>query len=279
MNDPILERLVIALRPIEEVAALALGGSRARGTAGPRSDYDVGLYYHGCAPFDLERLQAAIAPLLDDPVRGKLTPPGGWGPWINGGGWLSVSGQKVDLIYRDLTQVGSIIAGCKVGRISMDYQPGHPHGFCSAIYMGEIALCRPLFDRRDAIAELKSQVWPFPAALREALINRFHWEVLFSIENADVAINRDEQTHIAGCVYRALCCIAQVLFAVNGRYLINEKGAMNETEIFPITLEGSAGIVAGIWAAIAEKDFRAALQLLRQMANELDRIVDHATAK
>ena len=35
-------------------------------------------------------------------------------------------------------------------------------------------------------------------------------------------------THIVGCAYRALCCMGQVLFALNRRYLINEKGALAE---------------------------------------------------
>ena len=59
-----------------------------------------------------------------------------------------------------------------------------------------------------------------------------------AVENAEIAVRRAEQTHIAGCAYRALCCVAQVLFALNGRYLINEKGAVAEAATCPITIEG-----------------------------------------
>jgi hypothetical protein len=102
---------------------------------------------------------------------------------------------------------------CRAGIITMDYQPGHPHGFCSAIWMGEIAYCQPLRDPQDLINRLKSIALPYPQPLRDALIRRFQWEILFGIENAELAAARNEQTHIAGCVYRSLACVAQIVFA------------------------------------------------------------------
>jgi hypothetical protein len=51
----------------------------------------------------------------------------------------------------------------------MDYQPGHPHSFCSAIWMGELALCRLLRDPEGALAQLKAMALPYPEKLREAL--------------------------------------------------------------------------------------------------------------
>jgi len=34
-----------------------------------------------------------------------VTAPGEWGPWVDGGGWLTVDGAAVDWIYRDLDRV------------------------------------------------------------------------------------------------------------------------------------------------------------------------------
>lgn len=273
MPDPILAPLVQALSEVDGLVAVALGGSRARGTARPDSDYDIGLYYDAAAPLDTARLLAAVRPLVDAPTAAAVTPLGEWGPWINGGAWLAMSGHKVDLLYRDLDQVGAVIADCRDGRIAMHYQPGHPHGFCSAIWMGEAALCRPLFDPRGRIAALKALTSPYPDALRQALIARFHWEVRFSIDNAETALGREEQTHIAGCAYRALSCLAQVLFAVNGRYLINEKGAFAEAATLPATIAGAAAAGAEVWGAIGTRDFGSAIRRLRTLAEELDALV------
>jgi hypothetical protein len=61
---------------------------------------------------------------------------------------------------------------------------------------------------------------PLPGKLREALIHRFQWESLFSIENAQAAVSRGDQTYVAGCTFRSLSCVAQVPFDLNRRYLI-----------------------------------------------------------
>ena len=273
MSDFVLEQLVECLRPVKGLMALVLGGSRARGTAGPASDYDLGLYYDTAAPLDVVQIRRALEPLAVDRRTTIVTEPGQWGPWVNGGAWLRMGGKKVDLLYRDLSHVKEVIEACRAGEVSMHYQPGHPHGFCSAIWMGEVASCSPLIDSIGVLAELKKLTEPYPASLQDGLIRRFHWEVGFSIENAEIAVARDEQTHIGGCVYRALCCIAQVLFAVNSRYLINEKGALAESETLPQSIPRISLAAREIWAAVGLSDFRLALELLRGVSVELDKIV------
>jgi hypothetical protein len=272
MDHPMLERLVEALRPVEGLAAIVLGGSRGRGTAGPASDYDIGLYYRSDRPLDVVSLRRAIAPLVDDPDA-AVTDIGEWGPWIVGGGWLTIEGQEVDLLYRDLGAVGQVIDEARQGRFTMHYQVGHPHGFCSAIWMGEVATCRVLHDPSGAIAELKQRTDPYPEPLRQALIARFGWEVDFAIDNAALAARRGERTHVAGCTYRALCCLAQVLFALNGRYLINEKGAIPDAATFPATIEGLDETAAAIWRQIGEGRHRDAVGRLRDLCASMNALV------
>lgn len=263
--DPLLARIVPRLADVTGVAAIVLGGSRARGTATATSDHDIGLYFEPDTPLDTGQLVSVARDLVDDPVSATVTAVGGWGPRIVGGGWLCIDGRKVDLLYRDIEKVAAVIADCHAGRIAMDYQAGHPHGFCSAIWMGEVALCRPLHDPRGAIAGLKATTAPYPEKLREALVERFLWEVSFSIWNAAIAIPRGERTHIAGCAYRALGCAGQVLFALNRRYLINEKGALAEAGGFPRTISGLRGRVDRIWAAIGGSAFAAGLAELKAL--------------
>jgi predicted nucleotidyltransferase len=93
-DDRILQRIVPALAGVPGVAAIALGGSRARGTATETSDYDIGLYYAADQPLDTDRLLQAARTLVDKPEAAEVTPVGGWGPWIVGGGWLSIEGRR-----------------------------------------------------------------------------------------------------------------------------------------------------------------------------------------
>ena len=277
-HDPLLQRLVPPLSEVSGLVAITLGGSRARGTAHATSDYDIGLYFSGARPLDTDELLRVVRTLVDEPATTTVTPVGGWGPWIVGGGWLSIGGKKVDLLYRNLEAVAQVIAACRAGEISMSYQAGHPHGFCSAIWMGEIALGLPLHDPTGSLARLKALAQPYPEALRDALIRRFQWEILFSIENGELAVSRGEQTHVAGCAYCALACIGQVLFALNERYLINEKGALQEAARFPVTIAGLTEHVASIWQHIGNEEFAPALSSLRRLDQELRAITDRPGA-
>jgi hypothetical protein len=64
---------------------------------------------------------------LDDLHRDALTSPiHGWGPWVNGGAWLTVDGIAVDLIYRDLSRVEAVIDACRAGHVETGQQAGHP---------------------------------------------------------------------------------------------------------------------------------------------------------
>jgi predicted nucleotidyltransferase len=268
-DDPILPRIVPILSQVKGVAAIMLGGSRARGTAHEESDYDIGLYFSTEKMLDTGHLLAAVTTLVDDPLSANVTPVGDWGPWIVGGGWLSVGGRKVDLLYRNIEAVAEAIEACRAGNISMHYQPGHPHGFCSAIWMGEVALGLPLHDPARCLAKLKARSSPYPAALRHALIRKLQWEILFSIENAEIAVSRSDGTHIAGCTYRALACLAQVLFALNEHHLINEKGALQEAAMLPLTIADLTKRVANAWRLIGNESFSPALSILRSLEQEL----------
>jgi hypothetical protein len=223
-GDVLMDRLERALGGVPGIRAIVLGGSRARGEATAASDYDIGLYYETDHPIDTGRL-AKAAMLLPGVANSSVTAIGEWGPWIDGGAWLTVEGKRVDLLYRSIDKVRAVIDACHAGRIERAYQPGHPHAFVSAIYMGEVALARVLWDPDQVLAPLQRQCTPYPPALAEALIRTFLWEAKFSLENALHGRGRDDPAYVAGCGFRAVACLNQSLFALNGVYLLNEKGA------------------------------------------------------
>lgn len=277
-HDPLLTRLTSAFAGVPGVETVVLGGSRARGSEHAASDYDIGLYFKTAIPLDTERLLAAAKGIADDPAATAVTPVGEWGPWIVGGAWLSVEGRKVDLLYRNADAVEAVMQACRAGVVLMDYQPGHPHGFCSASWMGEIAYCRQLHDPEGLIARLKTIALPYPQALRRALIRRFQWEVLFGIENAELAAARNERSYIAGCLYRSLACVAQVLFALNERYLVNEKGALQEAAGLPLAIPQLVERSDQIWQLVGDGGFARASAILRQVDQELKALTQRCGA-
>lgn len=221
-----IHHVVDCLQSVEGIVAIALGGSRARGNHTPKSDVDLGLYYQPENSPDLLTLNRLASELDDNHRTNLITPIGEWGKWMNGGGWLKVEGIPVDFLYRDLAQVSQVINDCHDGKIAIDYQPGHPHGFVSSIYMGEVALGLPLHHPQSVLNALKARTTPYPAKLKQATIDKFAWEISFSLVVAQKAVARGDVAYAAGCCFRSVACMNQVLFALNETYLLNEKGAV-----------------------------------------------------
>lgn len=223
MPSQLINLVIERLSSVTGVEALVLGGSRARGNHHAGSDVDIGIYYR--RDLDIAALQHH-AQALDDIHREQLvTDLGGWGPWINGGGWLTIQALPVDWIYRDLNKVEQVLAACLAGEVTIDYQPGHPHGFVSAIYLAEVALCHPLYDPRATLAGLKQSLEIYPPALQQAFLKRF-WEAEFALANARKALRRGDLAYITGCCFRAVMVLTQTIFALNQHYWMNEKGAV-----------------------------------------------------
>jgi len=221
--DPILSRVVGAVASVPGIRAIALGGSRARDWHHPKSDIDIGLYYRG--ELDVAALSRAAAALDDDHRNELATPRGGWGRWVDGGAWLRIDGVPVDFIYRDLDRVDAIIDAVGRGEFEIAYHVGHPHGFVSAAYAGELAVSRALLDPEALIAARKALLAPYPAALRAALIGRFLGEAQFTLALVDKGIAAQDLIYAEGAVFRVVACLCQAIFALNGEWLINEKGA------------------------------------------------------
>ncbi|KOP66620.1 DNA polymerase subunit beta [Bacillus sp. FJAT-18019] len=232
--DHIIERITEELREIPGVIGVVLGGSRAKGTAKPDSDIDIGIYYDETQGFKVENI-AKIAKRLDDEHRdGIITSLGEWGTWVNGGGWLVIEGYHVDFLFRGVHRVSGIIDDCSAGKVSAHYQTGHPHAYLNVMYMGEIAICRILWDSDNRIMTLKAKTAPYPKTLQDAMIGYFTFEASFSLMLANKTAASDDITYVTGHCFRCISCLNQVLFAKNELYCINEKRAVAMIETFPL---------------------------------------------
>jgi hypothetical protein len=130
-----MEWLAERLGALEGVVAVVLGGSRGRNAHQPDSDWDFGLYYRGTIDPDAIRALG---------YSGTVVAPGGWTYPMNGGAWLTVEGQKVDVLYRDLHDVERWIDETERGRWELYRMPGYLCGMPSYALVAELALCRVL---------------------------------------------------------------------------------------------------------------------------------------
>ncbi|GAA0507607.1 hypothetical protein Ade02nite_50130 [Paractinoplanes deccanensis] len=228
LTDGRLAEIAAELMLVPGITGVVLGGSRARGTHGPGSDTDLGLYYR--KPLDVDRLTRAARAIAGPSAQ--VTDPGGWGPWVDGGGWLDVDGDAVDLIYRDLDRVTAVCAAVEQGRYAFHVQAGHPLGFADHAYAGEIALARVLADPTGELAALRDRLKVYPPALARELVAGL-WEADFLVMLARKGIPRSDSAYVSGCLFRLVGVCAHALHGAAGRWLINEKGAVAAAAALP----------------------------------------------
>jgi Nucleotidyltransferase domain len=239
----LFDEISARLAAIGGVVGVVLGGSRARGTHRPDSDVDLGLYYRGS--LDVAALQTLADEVSDEAA--EVTQPGGWGPWVDGGGWLTIGGQRVDWIYRDLDRVAAVWEDCRAGRYQVSFQVGHPLGFYSHAYAGELALSRPLQDPNGELNDLREEMRTYPPALGEALV-RGLWEADFALRIARYGVAGADSTYTAGCLFRAVGVACHALHGRAGRWLINEKGMVAAADALPLAPPGFAEEAHAVFA-------------------------------
>ncbi|MFD7220151.1 nucleotidyltransferase family protein [Streptomyces sp. NPDC059892] len=296
-----IETMATRLMSVRGVRAVALGGSRARGTHRPDSDWDLGVYYRG-EP-DVTALAALAAEVTGSPV--EVAGPGGWGPWVNGGAWLSVDGVAVDWILRDLDRVERVWAECREGRFEIGTQPGHPLGFWSPAYAGEVALCRVLADAEGELTALRAVARDYPEPLRTALTGAV-WEADFSVAAARKAAGSGgtgaragaragagagaahgsggggadgsagaegiagDALYVSLCLSRAFGVLVQALLAHHRVWCLNEKGALAAAAALPDTPPDFAHRVAAALQGLDAPAVDAAGALVRDVRAVLD---------
>jgi predicted nucleotidyltransferase len=220
------------LGAIRGVQAVVLGGSHARGRARPESDIDLYLFYSETNPFSIESVRE-LAQTLNDMPGPMVTDFYGWGPWVNGGAWLTIGGQRVDFVYRSLEHVERVIADADAGRYELDYAQQPPFGFFSVAYLGEIAVCVPVFDPEARLDVLKRRVANYPEALRQAVVRDYLWAAeLGLVAFAPKFAGRAGAYGTAACLTRAVNQMLLALFALNRRYLMDDKTALAEAAGF-----------------------------------------------
>ncbi len=213
-----------------------LGGSRATLASHPDSDWDFGLYYGGRIHADDVRALGFV---------GEVVEPGSWGRLVNGGAWLVVEGQRVDLLYREIGFVDHWLEETKRGYFEVDRVEGFVTGMPTYVLAGELALCKMLSGQLPRPS--------FPEALRRSAPPWWLASASFSLVNADAAAVTADRVLTAGLLAKAAIAVAQACLAERGEWALNEKrivqrAGLAETELVlaaigesPVELRRSVG--------------------------------------
>jgi hypothetical protein len=134
---------------------------------------------------------------------------------MNGGAWLTIDRQKVDILYRDLDDVRRWTEEAEQGRWELYRMPGYLCGMPSYVLVAELALCRVLagsLPRPD-----------FPARLRETAPGRWRWEADFALRHADAHARRGDTAACLGKLSFAILAEAHARLCEEGEWVVNEK--------------------------------------------------------
>ena len=226
-------QLAGALAKVPGMIAIVLGGSYARGSAHAQSDVDLGLYYRPGQPFSIDVIRRIAGEVAIEPPT--VTDFYEWGAWVNGGAWIRTVSSKVDFLYRNLDQVESTIAEAEQGIVHHDYPQQPPYGFYSITYLAETQVCIPLFDPHGIIADLKGRVHTYPDSLRTRVVGDGLWSAEFTLLHARTFAAKGDVYNTVGCLTRVATNLTQVLFALNRRYYMSDKGVMELIDTLPLT--------------------------------------------
>ena len=165
-----------------------------------------------------------------------------------------------------------IIKDTEQGIVTANYQTGHPHGYISAMYQGELAISKILYAKNESLCELKNLAEIYPGALKKNLINFFIFEAEFSLMFVKANSGTDDKYYIAGHVFRIVSCLNQVLFACNNAYCINEKKAIKLLETFEHKPEKYTEKVNHIFEVLGISLFEC-YDMTEKLYNEVNEIV------
>lgn len=230
--------LVHELARLRGVAAVVLGGSHARGWARAGSDVDLGLFYRDAHPIDVGALRALATRWNDrpDPIVSELHE---WGPWVDGGAWLTVRGQRVDLLYRSVDRIEHTRHAASEGRYEIHFAQQPPFGFWSGTLLGECASALPLHDAGSEAARLRRLTAAYPEPLREAVVRDALRAVAFGLDAfARKFAARGDVWGTSACLARFVWQLGLALSALNQSYLVNDKSLLDEIDGFALAPRG-----------------------------------------
>ncbi|MFL9656984.1 nucleotidyltransferase domain-containing protein [Streptomyces sp. PB17] len=245
-DQAFLDTTADRLAALPAVRAVTLGGSRARGTHGPDSDWDLAVYYRGAFdPADLRAVGWA----------GEVSEIGAWGGGVfNGGAWLTIDGRRVDVHYRDLDTVEHEVQEAEAGRFGVEPLMFHLAGIPTYLVVAELAINQVL--RGDLPRPA------YPEALRTTAPEHWYGAAAATLAYAEAGhAPRGALTQVAGAVALATAQTAHAVLAARGEWVTNEKGMVEQAG-----LGGIDALLAGLTPqpqALAHSVTRAAT-LLRE---------------
>jgi hypothetical protein len=267
--DEIVNFIVPFLMGVSGVAAIGNLGSPDNGVTRHDGAADLLVIYRESSPLNIEQLRQALEN-CDDTMKPTVGEIGSAGPWMNGGAHCRVGGQRVDFTYRSVDAIRTVIAHADEGQADHDWLQHPPYGFSSMAYLGEVDQCAEVYDPKEVLTSLKQAVRPYPRTLRSNLVNGYLWGAEFTITNCMSAAQRLDVYTALGGITRSAAMLTFALFALNDRYYVSDRGALEVLGTFATI---PAQCHARIHDALRDPNLEGALTQMAALVTEAKAIV------
>jgi hypothetical protein len=231
--DEILDLLAPKLWEVAGVKGVALLATQTNGISRSDADIEVAVLYFDDEPFEIAALRSALEE-VNDHLEPVVTEIGGLGPWMNGSAQLIIGGFRVDVLFRSVDSYRRVIAQAKQGFAEHDWLQQPPYGFASVSYLGEVDVATPLLDPKELWSDLKESVRPYPPQLKANLVAGFLWGAEHTVESSRGAAVRNDVYATMGAVTRTAAMLTFAIYAMNERYYISDRGALDVLATFEL---------------------------------------------
>jgi uncharacterized protein YjiS (DUF1127 family) len=92
---------------------------------------------------------------------------------------------------------------------------------------------------------------------------------------SDKSVNRSDVTYVAGCLFRSIGCVLQIVFALNRKHWMNEKGALALADRFDLVPSRFKERVERAWQHLEPNpvSLREAIRTVRELTEEVNRLL------
>lgn len=150
-------------------------------------------------------------------------------------------GVSIHYRLREIDSVERAISDCLDGKIAVKHESGQPFGVVNSSFAAEIHYGRILWEAADhpikALKEKLSEQGAYPERLRKATIAYFMNEGTLMLENAHTAAIQGDIHYASGSFSHAVSAWVQVIHALNGKFLLSEKGGVRRANNLPNCLK------------------------------------------
>ena len=261
-----LKNLIFRLSEIECISGIVLGGSRGIGVASKHSDYDIALYLDSNKRISNELLLKHI------PVEAKLTVH----PALISG-YIGV--HKFELFQKSLPKVEQEIENNRQGKFQWFVSPLLPFGDLSYRQVSHLVNSEILWERNNQLQHTIEKVTPLPRLFIKSVINHFTKSINNNLIHLDKINKHDDQYHFISLVGSTLFCYINILYVINNRYPIIEKGnwmAATKLEYSPPKLMERMTLV---YQSAAVHDYSLASKQLRTLVQDLLKLINERQKK